>query len=272
MSLVSERLACQRRGAICDGRASNKKACISCRPFSSNLVPRRGLEPPRSYPLVPETSASTNSATWAFQEVLDSIIKTIKISNTDRHRRRADERSRRHGARPPRRPRLRRARRPPTRHLPVAAGDARGPAPRPCQGARHALRPQGPPRRAACSRSSSASKAPIIGRLLHESGIWLVAPEDKRYGQDIMIPKNAIANATAGQVVAIELTEPPSMYSQPDGPRHRGARRDRRPRHGDRDRGAQVRGAAPLLARDARAGGGAARQDPSGRPQATAST
>ncbi len=60
-------------------------------------------------------------------------------------------------------------------------------------------------------------KAPIIGRLLHESGIRLVAPEDKRYGQDIMIPKNAIANATAGQVVAIELTEPPSMYSQPVG-------------------------------------------------------
>ncbi|HEY8711126.1 MAG TPA: ribonuclease R, partial [Burkholderiaceae bacterium] len=60
-------------------------------------------------------------------------------------------------------------------------------------------------------------KAPIIGRLLHESGVWLVAPEDKRYGQDILIPKNAIANATAGQVVAIELTESPSMYSQPVG-------------------------------------------------------
>jgi len=60
-------------------------------------------------------------------------------------------------------------------------------------------------------------KAPIIGRLLHESGIWLVAPEDKRYGQDIMVPKNAIANATVGQVVAIELTEPPSLYSQPMG-------------------------------------------------------
>ena len=60
-------------------------------------------------------------------------------------------------------------------------------------------------------------RAPIIGRLLHESGIWLVAPEDKRYGQDILIPKNAIANAAAGQVVAIELTEPPSMYSQPVG-------------------------------------------------------
>ncbi len=60
-------------------------------------------------------------------------------------------------------------------------------------------------------------KTPIIGRLLHESGVWLVAPEDKRYGQDILVPKNAIANATAGQVVAIELTEPPSMYSQPVG-------------------------------------------------------
>jgi ribonuclease R len=60
-------------------------------------------------------------------------------------------------------------------------------------------------------------KAPIIGRLLHENGIWLVAPEDRRYGQDILIPKNATASAAAGQVVAIELTEPPSMYSQPVG-------------------------------------------------------
>jgi ribonuclease R len=60
-------------------------------------------------------------------------------------------------------------------------------------------------------------RTPIIGRLLHENGIWLVAPEDRRYGQDILIPKNAIASATVGQVVALELTEAPSMYSQPVG-------------------------------------------------------
>jgi ribonuclease R len=60
-------------------------------------------------------------------------------------------------------------------------------------------------------------KSPIIGRLLHENGVWLVAPEDRRYGQDILIPKNATANAAVGQVVAIELTEPPSIFSQPVG-------------------------------------------------------
>ena len=60
-------------------------------------------------------------------------------------------------------------------------------------------------------------KTSIIGRLLHENGMWLVAPEDSRYGQDILIPKNATASAQAGQVVAIELTEPASMYSQPVG-------------------------------------------------------
>ena len=58
---------------------------------------------------------------------------------------------------------------------------------------------------------------PIIGRLLHEGSIWLVAPEDKRYGQDVLIPKTAIGAAKQGQVVVVELTEPPALYGQPVG-------------------------------------------------------
>ena len=58
---------------------------------------------------------------------------------------------------------------------------------------------------------------PIIGRLLQEGGIWLVAPEDKRYGQDVLIPKTATGQAKVGQVVVVELTELPSLYGQPVG-------------------------------------------------------
>jgi len=61
------------------------------------------------------------------------------------------------------------------------------------------------------------SKQPIIGRLLQESGVWIVAPEDKRYGQDVLINKGATAKAMVGQVVVVELTEPPSLYGQPVG-------------------------------------------------------
>ena len=46
-------------------------------------------------------------------------------------------------------------------------------------------------------------KQPIIGRLLLESGIWIVVPEDKRYGQDVLIPKAATGPAKAGQVVVV---------------------------------------------------------------------
>ena len=58
---------------------------------------------------------------------------------------------------------------------------------------------------------------PIIGRLLQEGGLWLVAPEDKRYGQDVMIPKGATGTAKPGQVVVVELTEPPALFGQPVG-------------------------------------------------------
>ena len=61
------------------------------------------------------------------------------------------------------------------------------------------------------------SPNPIIGRLLQESGVWLVAPEDKRYGQDVLIPKGATGSAKTGQVVVVQLTEPPALFGQPVG-------------------------------------------------------
>ncbi|MDO8441354.1 MAG: RNB domain-containing ribonuclease, partial [Polaromonas sp.] len=61
------------------------------------------------------------------------------------------------------------------------------------------------------------SSNPIIGRLLQESGVWLVAPEDKRYGQDVLIPKGATGTAKTGQIVVVELTEPPALFGQPVG-------------------------------------------------------
>lgn len=64
------------------------------------------------------------------------------------------------------------------------------------------------------------SRQPIIGRLLQENGIWLVAPEDKRYGQDVIIPHDAIAKARPGQVVVVALTELPALYGQPVGHVH----------------------------------------------------
>ena len=61
------------------------------------------------------------------------------------------------------------------------------------------------------------SPHPIIGRLLQESGVWLVAPEDKRYGQDVLIPKGAMGTAKTGQIVVVQLTEPPALFGQPVG-------------------------------------------------------
>ncbi|WP_449370294.1 ribonuclease R [Thiomonas sp.] len=61
------------------------------------------------------------------------------------------------------------------------------------------------------------SKRPIIGRLLQEGGTWLLAPEDRRYVQDILISPDAIGKAHAGQVVSVEITQPPLPNVQPVG-------------------------------------------------------
>jgi ribonuclease R len=56
----------------------------------------------------------------------------------------------------------------------------------------------------------------IIGRLLKDNGVWIVAPEDKRIGQDIIV-SGAPGKAKSGQVVSVELIEQPSRFKQPTG-------------------------------------------------------
>jgi ribonuclease R len=56
----------------------------------------------------------------------------------------------------------------------------------------------------------------IIGRLLNENGVWVVAPEDKRIGQDVLVAGSP-GKAKSGQVVSIELIEQPSRFRQPTG-------------------------------------------------------
>ncbi len=174
-------------------------------------MPRKGLEPPRCYSLVPETSASTNSATWAFQGKKGFYIKNIgHIASALLDEIEGVIQGHRDG------------------HGYVARDDGEPDIYLPPNEMRAVLhkdrvkarivrhdrkgRPEG-----RVVEIVERPPQPIIGRLLHESGVWLVAPEDKRYGQDVLIPKGATGLAKAGQVVVVELTEPPSLYGQPVG-------------------------------------------------------
>jgi ribonuclease R len=56
----------------------------------------------------------------------------------------------------------------------------------------------------------------IIGRLLNENGAWVVAPEDQRIGQDIIV-EGSLGKAKSGQIVSVELTEQPMRFKQPVG-------------------------------------------------------
>lgn len=57
----------------------------------------------------------------------------------------------------------------------------------------------------------------VVGRYLDEHGIGVVAPEDRRISQDILIPAGANKNAKAGQVVMVEIIEQPQRHARPVG-------------------------------------------------------
>ena len=173
-------------------------------------MPRKGLEPPRSYSLVPETSASTNSATWAFRKAEDHIKKNTSNHSVDLDEFEGVVEGHRDG------------------HGFVQRDDGQSDVYLPANEMRAVLHRdrvlaritrtdrKGRPEGRIVEILERPSQA-IIGRLLQEGGVWLVAPEDRRYGQDILIPKGATGNGLVGQVVVVELTEPPSLFGQPVG-------------------------------------------------------
>ena len=57
----------------------------------------------------------------------------------------------------------------------------------------------------------------VVGRLLVEHGILMVAPENRRINQDILIPPGNEGHAKAGEVVNVELIGQFARYSKPVG-------------------------------------------------------
>ncbi len=57
----------------------------------------------------------------------------------------------------------------------------------------------------------------LVGRLLSERGVTIVVPEDQRIKHDILIPPGEARHAQPGQVVTVEITDPPSGHAAPIG-------------------------------------------------------
>ena len=57
----------------------------------------------------------------------------------------------------------------------------------------------------------------LVGRLVHERGMTLVIPEDQRIKHDVVIDLGEVAGAQPGQVVVVEILDPPTRYTPPIG-------------------------------------------------------
>ena len=54
----------------------------------------------------------------------------------------------------------------------------------------------------------------IVGRLYEESGISFVVPDNPRIGHRVFVPRGHLADASAGQVVLVQLVEQPTRTAQ----------------------------------------------------------
>ena len=57
----------------------------------------------------------------------------------------------------------------------------------------------------------------IVGRYFRESEISFVRPDNPRISQDILVPADYLCGAEAGQIVLLDIVEPPSRNSPPVG-------------------------------------------------------
>jgi len=57
----------------------------------------------------------------------------------------------------------------------------------------------------------------LVGRVLVEDGMVLVAPDDRRLTQDVMIKPGKDEGAKSGQIVVVEITDPPTPHRGPMG-------------------------------------------------------
>src|SRR5512138_1140303 len=61
------------------------------------------------------------------------------------------------------------------------------------------------------------AKRRIVGRLQAEHGVLLLVPEDRRIAHDILVPPGDAGKGRPGQVVTVELVQPPAPHAQPIG-------------------------------------------------------
>ncbi|HSX62646.1 MAG TPA: ribonuclease R [Tahibacter sp.] len=57
----------------------------------------------------------------------------------------------------------------------------------------------------------------LVGRIVEQDGLVLVAPDDRRVHQDILIAPGKDLGARSGQIVVCEITEPPGLHRGPIG-------------------------------------------------------
>jgi ribonuclease R len=61
------------------------------------------------------------------------------------------------------------------------------------------------------------AKRRIVGRLHDERGVLVLVPEDRRIAHDILVPPAEGRKAKPGEVVTVDLIEPPKPHAQPIG-------------------------------------------------------